>query len=104
MSIFTDLTPFIKSPKEHKKEITNLAAYIITNQHDYFLTFGISMMVELMYIILDLVLICSFNNSLDDFLWNWGFQAFNLFGMEFYDRSDALTVKFPHYGLVCYST
>ena len=58
--------------------------------------------VELTYISLDLALLCSFNNSLDGFLWNSGFKAFNLFGMEYWDRSDDLTFKFPHYGLVCY--
>ena len=86
----------------NKEQIQSLAEDITENRDMYFHTFACYALTELSYIFLDIWFLALINSITDSYIHHNLFEAFDIFGLDFHERNDPLTLIFPHFAEVSY--
>ena len=90
----------IEDEEACKKKMANLAKYMFKTKKYYFSIFVWHFLVEIIYLLLDFLVLYMYNFISNDFFMEYKFNAFEVFVHEDWTRTDQLVVMFPHFSKV----
>ena len=99
-SILADITSPIQDSDANSEKTYNLAKYLIASKNQFKSTFFSYYICDLMYLVLDIVILVITDDYIGGDLFKYRHEAFYFFSEDQQSRSDGFRKNFPHRAFV----